>query len=142
MSYLTPLVLSLTHCTDYCAKTTCKPTSWSFHSNRHVQERHIHGLLSLPVPQLPRAIHGTLTVQNAVVAKLTLLQCLTYLSLSGLLAGVDADLSFYLLSIANACSLVGRLGGGVLADRFGEFKPQLLSRRVVLIIGSRTIQVR
>ncbi|RDX51777.1 MFS general substrate transporter [Lentinus brumalis] len=50
---------------------------------------------------------------------LGLYTCLTYLSLSGLLAGVDADLSFYLLSIANACSLVGRLGGGVLADRFG-----------------------
>lgn len=45
---------------------------------------------------------------------------MTYLSLSGLLAGVDPDISFYLLSIANACSLLGRLGGGVLADRYGE----------------------
>ncbi|KAI0718723.1 MFS general substrate transporter [Cerioporus squamosus] len=53
------------------------------------------------------------------VSFLGLYTCLTYLSLSGLLAGVDADLSFYLLSIANACSLVGRIGGGVLADRFG-----------------------
>ncbi|RDX51685.1 MFS general substrate transporter [Lentinus brumalis] len=53
------------------------------------------------------------------VSFLGLYTCLTYLSLSGLLAGVDPDLSFYLLSIANACSLVGRLGGGVLADRFG-----------------------
>ena len=48
------------------------------------------------------------------------LQCLTYLSVSGVLAGVDADLSFYLLSIANACSLFGRIGGGALADRVGE----------------------
>ncbi|KAL1948801.1 hypothetical protein VTO73DRAFT_10607 [Trametes versicolor] len=45
--------------------------------------------------------------------------CLTYISLSGILAGVDRDLSFYLLSIANACSLIGRLGGGLAADRFG-----------------------
>ena len=47
-------------------------------------------------------------------------QCLTYLSLSGLLNGVDPDLSFYLLSIANASSVIGRLGGGILADRLGE----------------------
>ncbi|RPD54932.1 MFS general substrate transporter [Lentinus tigrinus ALCF2SS1-7] len=56
---------------------------------------------------------------SLLVGFLGLYTCLTYLSLSGLLAGVDADLSFYLLSIANACSLVGRIGGGVLADRFG-----------------------
>lgn len=45
---------------------------------------------------------------------------MTYLSLSGLLNGVDPDLSFYLLSIANASSVIGRLGGGILADRLGE----------------------
>ncbi|KAI9062121.1 MFS general substrate transporter [Trametes sanguinea] len=44
---------------------------------------------------------------------------LTYLSLSGITEGVDPDLSFYLTSIANGCSLIGRLGGGLLADRFG-----------------------
>ncbi|KAM5543470.1 hypothetical protein V8D89_002721 [Ganoderma adspersum] len=50
---------------------------------------------------------------------LGLYTCLTYISLSGVLAGLDADLSFYLLSIANACSLFGRIGGGALADRVG-----------------------
>ncbi|KAI0754237.1 MFS general substrate transporter [Daedaleopsis nitida] len=50
---------------------------------------------------------------------LGLYTCLTYISLSGLLAGIDPDLSFYLLSIANACSLLGRIGGGILADRHG-----------------------
>ncbi|TFK79571.1 MFS general substrate transporter [Polyporus arcularius HHB13444] len=50
---------------------------------------------------------------------LGLYTCLTYLSLSGLLNGVNPDLSFYLLSIANASSAIGRLGGGILADRVG-----------------------
>ncbi|KAI0761308.1 MFS general substrate transporter [Trametes elegans] len=50
---------------------------------------------------------------------LGLYTCLTYLSISGVLAGVDPDLSFYLLSIANATSLFGRIGGGLLADSCG-----------------------
>ncbi|KAI0821879.1 MFS general substrate transporter [Trametes gibbosa] len=45
--------------------------------------------------------------------------CLTYLSLSGILVGIDTDVAFYLVSIANACSLFGRLGGGIMADRYG-----------------------
>ncbi|KAI0716985.1 MFS general substrate transporter [Earliella scabrosa] len=53
------------------------------------------------------------------VGFLGLYTCLTYISLSGLMAGLDPDLSFYLLSIANASSLLGRIGGGVLADRHG-----------------------
>ena len=44
---------------------------------------------------------------------------MTYISLSGLLIGIDPDLSFYLLSIANASSLVGRIAGGVFADKYG-----------------------
>ncbi|KAH9852390.1 MFS general substrate transporter [Lenzites betulinus] len=46
--------------------------------------------------------------------------CLTYLSISGILAGINQGLAFYLLSITNACSLFGRLGGGILADRYGN----------------------
>ncbi|TBU44223.1 MFS general substrate transporter [Dichomitus squalens] len=53
------------------------------------------------------------------VGFLGLYTCLTYLSISGVVAGIDPDLSFYLLSIANACSLLGRLGGGASADRVG-----------------------
>ncbi|KAH9888049.1 MFS general substrate transporter [Cubamyces lactineus] len=45
--------------------------------------------------------------------------CLTYLSISGVVAGIDSNLSFYLLSIANASSLFGRLGGGILSDCLG-----------------------
>ncbi|CDO71091.1 hypothetical protein BN946_scf184844.g95 [Trametes cinnabarina] len=44
---------------------------------------------------------------------------LTYLFLSGITEGVNPDPSFYLTSIANASSLIGRLGAGVLADGFG-----------------------
>ncbi|KAI9000628.1 MFS general substrate transporter [Trametes punicea] len=53
------------------------------------------------------------------VGFLGLYTCLTYLSVTGLLAGLGTNLSFYLVSIANASSLFGRLGGGMLADRFG-----------------------
>ncbi|KAI0641337.1 MFS general substrate transporter [Trametes meyenii] len=63
----------------------------------------------------------TIYTLSLFVGFLGLYTCLTYLSISGVLAGVDRDLSFYLLSIANATSLLGRIGGGVLADRYGPF---------------------
>ncbi|KAI0760539.1 MFS general substrate transporter [Fomes fomentarius] len=53
------------------------------------------------------------------VGFLGLYTCLTYISLSGLTVGLDSDLSFYLLSIANASSLPGRIAGGLLADKYG-----------------------
>ncbi|PIL23126.1 MFS general substrate transporter [Ganoderma sinense ZZ0214-1] len=61
----------------------------------------------------------TIYCLSLLVGFLGLYTCLTYISLSGVLAGLDADMSFYLLSIANACSLFGRIGGGALADRVG-----------------------
>lgn len=36
------------------------------------------------------------------------------------MAGIDPDFAFYLLSITNASSIIGRLGGGILADRYGK----------------------
>ncbi|OBZ67648.1 Riboflavin transporter MCH5 [Grifola frondosa] len=56
---------------------------------------------------------------SAFVAFLGLYTCLTYIDISAVLAGVDPNFSFYLLSIANACSIIGRLGGGITADRKG-----------------------
>ncbi|KAH0583380.1 hypothetical protein H2248_009007 [Termitomyces sp. 'cryptogamus'] len=44
---------------------------------------------------------------------------LTYVSVSALELGISESLSFYLLSIANASSLFGRLSSGLLADRCG-----------------------
>ncbi|TFK95900.1 MFS general substrate transporter [Pterulicium gracile] len=44
---------------------------------------------------------------------------LTYLDISATRVGIDPDFSFYLLSILNAGSLLGRLASGPLMDRFG-----------------------
>lgn len=45
---------------------------------------------------------------------------LTYIDVSAAFEGIDENFALYLVSIANACSLFGRLGSGVLADRFGS----------------------
>lgn len=44
---------------------------------------------------------------------------LIYLDLSGQAAGYSPNFTFYLISIANLASLIGRLSSGVLADKFG-----------------------
>lgn len=45
---------------------------------------------------------------------------LTYIDVSATVNGVDDSFAFYLLSIANASSFLGRLSAGLLADRIGE----------------------
>lgn len=50
---------------------------------------------------------------------LTISQVLTYIDVSASFVGIDENFSFYLVSIANAGSFVGRLAGGILADRYG-----------------------
>ena len=49
---------------------------------------------------------------------------LTYIDVSAPLVGVPDDLAFYLVAIANACSAIGRVGGGLLSDRIGMFPVQ------------------
>ncbi|KAI0707812.1 MFS general substrate transporter [Earliella scabrosa] len=44
---------------------------------------------------------------------------LTFIDVSAMSEGISADFSFYLLAIANACSAVGRVVGGLAADRTG-----------------------
>ena len=44
---------------------------------------------------------------------------LTYIDVSATKAGVSEDFSFYLVSIANASSSLGRLGAGILTDKYG-----------------------
>jgi len=56
---------------------------------------------------------------SAVVAFLGLYTVLTYIDISATSAGISDDFSFYLVSIANASSGIGRLAGGFFADRFG-----------------------
>ncbi|KIM86443.1 hypothetical protein PILCRDRAFT_816404 [Piloderma croceum F 1598] len=50
---------------------------------------------------------------------LGLYTALTYIDVSATSMGIDPDFAFYLVSIANASSGVGRLFAGVMADRFG-----------------------
>ena len=46
-------------------------------------------------------------------------QVLTYIDVSAVDSGIDEDYAFYLVATANACSTVGRLSGGYLADHLG-----------------------
>ena len=60
---------------------------------------------------------------------LTIAQVLTYIDVSAAFVGIDENFSFYLVSIANAGSFVGRLAGGILADRYGTSRvhPEVIS---------------
>ncbi|KAF7370383.1 MFS domain-containing protein [Mycena sanguinolenta] len=69
------------------------------------------GLLNL---QAFRSAAFTVYCINGFVAFLGLYTVLTYIDVSAVAAGVSPDFSFYLVSIANGCSLFGRLAGGPL----------------------------
>ncbi|KAI0371653.1 MFS general substrate transporter [Pilatotrama ljubarskyi] len=56
---------------------------------------------------------------SSFLAFLGIYTVLTYIDVSAASKGIDPNFSFYLLAIANACSAVGRLSGGLLADRIG-----------------------
>ncbi|KAJ7252471.1 major facilitator superfamily domain-containing protein [Mycena rebaudengoi] len=56
---------------------------------------------------------------SGFVAFLGLYTVLTYIDVSAVTFGVSPDFSFYLISIANGCSLLGRLAGGITADKIG-----------------------
>ncbi|KAJ7231881.1 major facilitator superfamily domain-containing protein [Mycena haematopus] len=56
---------------------------------------------------------------SGFVAFLGLYTVLTYIDVSAVSVGVSPDFSFYLVSIANGCSLFGRLAGGIVSDRIG-----------------------
>ena len=66
--------------------------------------------VSLRVCSTTFSYHGSATN----VAKV-----LTYIDVSASAAGISPEFSFYLVSIANAGSGLGRLVSGILADRFG-----------------------
>ncbi|KAI0797521.1 MFS general substrate transporter [Abortiporus biennis] len=57
---------------------------------------------------------------SSLVAFLGLYTVLTYIDISASAAGVSDDFSFYLVSIANASSGLGRIAGGFLADSSGS----------------------
>ncbi|KAJ6581826.1 major facilitator superfamily domain-containing protein [Mycena capillaripes] len=74
------------------------------------------GLFNL---QAFRSAPFTIYCLSGFVAFLGLYTVLTYIDLSAVSVGVSSDFSFYLVSIANGCSLFGRLAGGIGSDRIG-----------------------
>ncbi|KAJ7029992.1 major facilitator superfamily domain-containing protein [Mycena alexandri] len=56
---------------------------------------------------------------GGIVAFLGLYTLLTYIDISATSVGISSDFAFYLISIANAASLFGRLVAGVTTDKFG-----------------------
>ncbi|KAI0780472.1 MFS general substrate transporter [Trametes elegans] len=56
---------------------------------------------------------------SSFMAFLGIYTVLTYIDVSAESKGINVNFSFYLLAIANACSAIGRLAGGLLSDRLG-----------------------
>ncbi|KAJ7781866.1 major facilitator superfamily domain-containing protein [Mycena maculata] len=61
----------------------------------------------------------TIYCLSGFVAFLGLYTVLTYIDVAAVSFGISPEFSFYLISIANGCSLFGRLAGGVVSDRVG-----------------------
>ncbi|KAG8886899.1 hypothetical protein FRB98_000815 [Tulasnella sp. 332] len=67
-----------------------------------------------------RSAPYSLYVVASTVAFLGIYTCLTFIDTSAINVGLSADFAFYLVSIANAGSGVGRIASGILSDRFGS----------------------
>ncbi|KAF8322343.1 major facilitator superfamily domain-containing protein, partial [Cantharellus anzutake] len=75
------------------------------------------GLFNLPAFKSP---HFTLYYLSSTIGFLGMFTVLTYLDTAAVeVAKINGDLAFYLISIANACSSIGRLGSGALSGRYG-----------------------
>ncbi|KAK7455284.1 hypothetical protein VKT23_011157 [Stygiomarasmius scandens] len=61
----------------------------------------------------------TVYALSSVMAFLGLYTVLTYIDISAVQVGVSEDFSFYLVSIANASSSLGRIVAGLMVDRVG-----------------------
>lgn len=71
-------------------------------------------------PRAFKSIPYSLYVLGAFIGFLGMYTPLTFIDVSGIAtAHLNPDFSFYLVSIANAASLIGRVGGGLCSDRFG-----------------------
>ncbi|KAF7309935.1 MFS domain-containing protein [Mycena indigotica] len=74
------------------------------------------GLLNLRAFRNPAF---TVYCVSGFIAFLGLYTVLTYIELSAVKVGVSPDFSFYLVSIANGSSLLGRVVGGIASDVYG-----------------------
>ncbi|PIL24396.1 MFS general substrate transporter [Ganoderma sinense ZZ0214-1] len=66
-----------------------------------------------------KSVPFSLYTASSFFAFLGIYTLLTYIDVAAESTGIPENLAFYLLSIANACSAIGRLAGGVLVDRLG-----------------------
>ncbi|KAG1734328.1 MFS general substrate transporter [Suillus lakei] len=62
---------------------------------------------------------------SGIIILLGLYTELTYMSVSAVAIGVPQNFSFYIIAIANAASMFGRLLAGLLADKFGALNTML-----------------
>ncbi|KAK7025062.1 MFS domain-containing protein [Favolaschia claudopus] len=70
-------------------------------------------------PQAFRSAPFTVYCLSGFVSFLGLYTVLTYIDISSVEAGISPEFSFYLVSIANGFSALGRLAGGIGSDRIG-----------------------
>ncbi|KAJ7655398.1 MFS general substrate transporter [Mycena rosella] len=84
---------------------------------RRLPPKHVAGGLFNPAAFKNPAY--TVYCASGIVAFLGLYTVLTYIDVSATSVGISPDFSFYLISIANAASLFGRLMSGVATDKLG-----------------------
>ncbi|KAF7351027.1 MFS domain-containing protein [Mycena sanguinolenta] len=95
-------------CTLGCANLTVR---------RRLPPKHVPGGLFNPAAFKNAAY--TIYCITGIVAFLGLYTVLTYIGVSATAAGLSSEFSFYLISIANAASLFGRITAGLITDKFG-----------------------
>jgi len=71
---------------------------------------------------------------SAMMVFLGLYTCLTYIDQSAVSLGINRDFAFYLVAIANALTAPGRVGGGILADKFGPLNVLIPSTLVAAVM--------
>ncbi|KAI0807869.1 MFS general substrate transporter [Fomes fomentarius] len=72
-----------------------------------------------------KSVPFTLYSLSSFLCFLGIYTVLTYIDVSAASEGISENFSFYLVSIANACSAVGRVVGGIVADRTGPINVML-----------------
>ncbi|KAK7057637.1 MFS domain-containing protein [Favolaschia claudopus] len=95
----------------------CSLTSANLTVKRRLPPKHVPGGLLNPAAFKNPAY--TVYCISGIVSFFGLYTVLTYLDVSATTVGVSPDFSFYLISMANGASLLGRLMAGFAADRFG-----------------------
>jgi MFS transporter, MCT family, solute carrier family 16 (monocarboxylic acid transporters), member 10 len=59
---------------------------------------------------------------------------LTYLAVSAIKKGISTDMAFYLVSVTNAASILGRVAAGILGDRHGPLNMMIPFTFLVAIV--------